>query len=199
FLSCVQYRCITVSFFKAPATTELYTLSLHDALPISEDAAPGRPAGSAERITAAAHADSQGNAPCHARRRLRRRAHLPVPAAGLSLRLVVGDHGAQGPCHRQLPRSRSAGRAGEVRHEVLHRRHPPCRLGHAGVLQAGDWLSSKKVEERRQKTCSSAFLIARRLRSIPRKEEGRRAASPFSLPTCRNTRSPGPEHPGGAG
>src|SRR5688572_31052342 len=30
--------CVSVFFFKDPATTELYTLSLHDALPISERA-----------------------------------------------------------------------------------------------------------------------------------------------------------------
>src|SRR3712207_7533683 len=32
-------------FFNDTATTEIYTLSLHDALPISADAPPGRPPG----------------------------------------------------------------------------------------------------------------------------------------------------------
>src|SRR5690349_22401619 len=29
--------CLSLFFFKAPATTQIYTLSLHDALPISQD------------------------------------------------------------------------------------------------------------------------------------------------------------------
>src|SRR5258708_32901013 len=33
--------CIPVLFFNDPATTEIYTLSLHDALPISCASAPG--------------------------------------------------------------------------------------------------------------------------------------------------------------
>src|SRR5215204_6914125 len=35
-------------FFNDPATTEIYTLSLHDALPISSAAAKARPADTAE-------------------------------------------------------------------------------------------------------------------------------------------------------
>src|SRR3712207_8303587 len=47
-------------FFKDTATTEIYTLSLHDALPISQAAAP-RPGG--ERgVRAAARAEADGDA-----------------------------------------------------------------------------------------------------------------------------------------
>src|SRR5688572_32630541 len=36
------YYCIFIFFFTDPATTEIYTLSLHDALPISLEMARGR-------------------------------------------------------------------------------------------------------------------------------------------------------------
>src|SRR5688572_31552307 len=40
FLAIAHYRCFFACFFfKAPATADIYTLSLHDALPISD---PGR-------------------------------------------------------------------------------------------------------------------------------------------------------------
>src|SRR5687767_15643650 len=39
-------------FFNDTATTEIYTLSLHDALPISEDLRPEEPAGGPERVLA---------------------------------------------------------------------------------------------------------------------------------------------------
>src|SRR5215212_12153797 len=37
-----SYFCLFFFFFNDTATTEIYTLSLHDALPISGDAAPVR-------------------------------------------------------------------------------------------------------------------------------------------------------------
>src|SRR5216683_6966562 len=39
-MSCAPILCSSVFFFNAPATTEIYTLSLHDALPILPQVAP---------------------------------------------------------------------------------------------------------------------------------------------------------------
>src|SRR3989442_15504924 len=41
--------CLFIFFFNDTATTEIYTLSLHDALPISVEAAAGHPPESSER------------------------------------------------------------------------------------------------------------------------------------------------------
>src|SRR2546430_13460914 len=48
--STAKLRCHPFFFFNDTATTEIYTLSLHDALPISRDHAIGR-AGDADRVT----------------------------------------------------------------------------------------------------------------------------------------------------
>src|SRR2546430_17153119 len=40
--SYIAYTCLGVFFFNDPATTEIYTLSLHDALPICPQCGPRR-------------------------------------------------------------------------------------------------------------------------------------------------------------
>src|SRR5438552_7977496 len=52
-------------FFNDTATTEIYTLSLHDALPISE----GRPAGAASRNADEPRVDPPGGTGCRRRAR----------------------------------------------------------------------------------------------------------------------------------
>src|SRR3712207_7082124 len=46
------YQCIVCFFFNDTATTEIYTLSLHDALPISGGGLEGRDQCAAERLEA---------------------------------------------------------------------------------------------------------------------------------------------------
>src|SRR5437868_14721112 len=50
FVSCLCYLTLSLFFFNAPAPTEIYTLSLHDALPISpRSSASDRPRGQPDR------------------------------------------------------------------------------------------------------------------------------------------------------
>ena len=63
---------------------------------LPERAAPGRPAGAAERIAAGAHGADQGHAQRHDERRLHALPHAALPAALLPDRLVELHHGAQG-------------------------------------------------------------------------------------------------------
>src|SRR5690606_41592707 len=53
-------RSVLLFFFTAPATTEIYTLSLHDALPISTAQSRSQPNCDATRIPAASPSKAQG-------------------------------------------------------------------------------------------------------------------------------------------
>src|SRR3989441_12496745 len=108
-------------FFNDTATTEIYTLSLHDALPISaqhghaarrarasdavqgQGAAPGERAGGALELP---RAPGRRRAPVRGDPRARRRGPAPAPRAG------AGDRAAlERPGRRRVRPSRAAGAA----------------------------------------------------------------------------------------
>src|SRR5690554_8237798 len=49
YKSVIELQCFTFFFFNDAATTEIYTLSLHDALPIFRPAGPGLPGSNSEK------------------------------------------------------------------------------------------------------------------------------------------------------
>src|SRR3712207_9544215 len=68
---------VRVFFFNDPATTEIYTLSLHDALPISRD---GDEAAADARARDRAHRHVAALVELHAHLQRPARAHEPQPA-----------------------------------------------------------------------------------------------------------------------
>src|SRR3712207_8355715 len=86
-------------FFNDTATTEIYTLSLHDALPICQTRRRGRPQRGAEQL------DRAGAGRRHHRR----------------------EHGAEG-LHLQLQRRISGRRSEEHTSELQSRQYLVCRL-----------------------------------------------------------------------
>src|SRR6266508_4244464 len=120
-------------FFNDPATTEIYTLSLHDALPISArragTASLGRSVSSVpiERLPGVHEVAPQGVAAIHSRGGVRR-----LRGAGASLRRGGGGgvrHGRErpGPCR---PADRWVRRA-----DRIHLPHARGGVGHAQQLQ----------------------------------------------------------------
>src|SRR3712207_9475133 len=68
---------VFVFFFNDTATTEIYTLSLHDALPISSTTRPSRPAGTARSMKASGSRSTSSRARRARRLRTSRRSdHL---------------------------------------------------------------------------------------------------------------------------
>src|SRR5256884_7636721 len=160
---CVVYRAMSyIFFFIDPATTEIYTLSLHDALPISA----GRPCRDAARLSQLLlRRRAQGLRRCRAlhaphpaargarlrRRRVRPRRTLPGsavrgPLGGIALpALGLRGPGAAG---REIPLSRGLHAAPRTPAPAAPPLHPGRRLEHRAPRHRSEELEVEPEELR---------------------------------------------------
>src|SRR5216683_1183008 len=155
FTCLVFFFSLFFFFFNDTATTEIYTLSLHDALPISRP--PARHSSRPHRGTLAfgAGGDASGRGPARRRHRTgtrggrppaaraRRARPAPEPADGspgaLPERVARADRGPERPPHRgrlaggdrHPPRAALPGAGGERAHGRAHEATQPPRAGAA--------------------------------------------------------------------